>query len=140
MILLILFTQGTMIDGTKYLSEEMRQSDELMAAAEDPLFTQKFSVRYLNGALRSFVPTALKNATLVRTPTLIIQRDADNLVVPAGARRLLEGLAAKDKSLKSFQDADHNFYDALDSRLTSKHSPAKKAQVIAAVSEWIRAH
>ncbi len=42
--------------------------------------------------------------------------------------------------LKTFPGADHNFYDALGSRVTSKHNPSKRAQVTATVSEWITAH
>jgi esterase/lipase len=97
-------------------------------------------VRYLNGALRSFLRTALKNAALVQTPTLIIQGDADNIVVPEGARKLLEGLATKNKDFKSFQDADHNFYDVLDSRTISNYDSAKRAQVVDTVNKWIRAN
>jgi alpha-beta hydrolase superfamily lysophospholipase len=140
MIFLILFAQGTMIDGTKYLTEKMRQSDELKVSMEDPLCTQKFSVRYLNGALRSFLRTALKNAALVQTPTLIIQGDADNIVVPEGARKLLEGLATKNKDFKTFPDADHNFYDVLDSRTISNYDSAKRAQVVDTVNKWIWSH
>ena len=139
MVFLILFSQKTMIDSKAYMSERVKESDEWNVVSEDPLATQRFSVRFLKGVL-SFRRTALKNAPLVRKPTLIIQGDGDDIVKPAGAVTLLEALGAKDKSLKKFPDADHNFYDALSSRLVSKHDPTQRAEVAATVIEWIRAH
>ena len=139
MIFLILFSQKTMIDSTAYMSDRIKESDEWKVGSEDPLATQRFSVRFLKGVL-SIRRTGLKNAPIVMKPTLIIQGDADNIVDPAGAGTLLKALGAKDKSLKKFPDADHNFYDALSSRPVSKRDPSQRAEVAATVIEWIKAH
>lgn len=139
MVFLILFSQKTMIDSTAYMSDKIKESDEWKVGSEDPLATQRFSVRFLKGVL-SFRRTALKNAPLVRKPTLIIQGEADNIVEPTGAGTLLEALGAKDKSLKKFPDADHNFYDMLSSRLVPNNNSSQQAEVACTVIEWIRAH
>jgi alpha-beta hydrolase superfamily lysophospholipase len=139
MIFLMLFSQKTMVNSTDYMSEKIKESDEFKMALEDPLATQKFSVRFLKGVL-SFRKTAIKNAPLVQKPTLVVQGDVDNIVEPTGARKLMEALGAKDKSLKTFPDADHNFYDAMNSRTSSTHDPSKRVQVINSISEWMRNH
>ncbi len=80
----------------------------------------------------------------VTTPTLIVQGGADVLALPIGAQKLLGGLAAKDKTLKTLADADHFFYHTIFPKSFSKSSfqddKGKRQQVIATVSDWIRAH
>jgi esterase/lipase len=84
---------------------------------------------------------ALQNASQTEKPTLIILGEKDDLYICNGAKQLLESLATKDKSIQTFTDADHLFYDAfLLGKTTAKHDPAKRKQVTSAVKDWLKTH
>jgi len=138
-VLNLVFAPNTIIDAVKYQPKEQRESEEIKASLEDPLLTLNYSARFLYG-LSSFLRAALKDAKAVQDPILILQGDADNLVSPNGAQTLLEALRAKDKTLKIFPGANHNFYDSLPPSSNSKYDPAKRELVISAVNDWLEAH
>ena len=104
---------------------------------QDPLSTTKFSCRWLVGT-KTLRDKALQNVSQIKKPTLIIQGEADNLDFPSGAKRLFENIAAEDKSLRTFPDADHWFYDALFPKVTAKHDPKKREQVFSIVNDWLK--
>jgi len=66
---------------------------------------------------------------------LIIQGEADIHVLPEGAKKLLDRLAAEDKTLKIFPDADHRFYHLLFPKSDFQDDAAKRKQVTDAVSD-----
>jgi len=135
----LVFSPNTIIDAVKYQSREQRESEEIMASAEDPLQTLNYSARFLYG-LSPFIRAALANAKTVQDPTLILQGDADNLVLPSGAQTLLDALATKDKTLRIFPGCNHGFYDSLPPRSNSKYDPAKRESVVSTVNDWLEAH
>ena len=140
MMLLRLFSPGTIVDSLKYRSEEQKQSDETTSVQEDPLSAHsKYSVRVMFGFYRAF-RGGLPNARRIRTPTLILMGDADGLVAPESAAKLLEALLSRDKTLKMFPGADHHFYDTLPPRLHSKYDESTKRQVYEAIAGWLRTH
>lgn len=139
-MLLRIFSPGRLIDSTKYRSEAARQSDDAASVQEDPLSAHsKYSARFLFGASRLMRRT-LTNARMVQTPTLILQGDADALLEPAGAARLLETLSAPDKTLKTFPGADHHFYDSLPPRANSKYDDATRKRVYDSIADWLKIH
>lgn len=83
---------------------------------------------------------AMQNASKIRKPTMLIQGEADDLDLPSGAKRLFENLAAEDKSLRTFADANHWFYDAISPQLTAKFSPEKRETVFSAIKDWLKTH
>lgn len=107
---------------------------------EDPLSSKmKLSARFAI-SVPSFIRSILKNASQVMVPTLILQGDVDNTVVPDGASRLLDTLASNDKSLKMFKDSDHSFYDSLPPRMNSKYDDLIRKQVYDTVADWLKVH
>ena len=66
---------------------------------------------------------------------MIIQGEADIHVLPEGAEKLLDRLAAEDKTLKTFPDADHRFYPLIFPKSEFQDDPAKRKQVTDAVSD-----
>ncbi len=138
--LLLAFSPGTLIDTVKYQPEGARDSEEVKAVSEDPLSSHgRFSVRYLVGVSR-FMRTTLENAGRVQAPTLILQGGVENVVSPEGAPRLLTTLAASDKSLRTFPDANHGFYDSLPPRTRSEYDDAQRKPVYDTIVEWLKAH
>lgn len=81
---------------------------------------------------------ALQNAAKIKKPTLIIQGEADNLDLPSGAKRLFESLAAEDKSLQTFPDADHWFYHAIFLQVTAKYRFEKREQLFSTIRDWLK--
>jgi esterase/lipase len=83
----------------------------------------------------------MQNASQIEEPALIILGEKDDLYIRNGAKQLLESLATKDKSIQTFPDADHLFYDVfLFGKTTAKHDPAKRKQVTSAVEDWLTIH
>jgi len=139
-LFLLLFTPKTMYEPYKILPPDQRESEEAKITLQDPLSTTRLSIRWLNGAGRILQYKALQNASRIKKPTLIIQGEQDKTVLPSGAKRLLESLAAKDKSLQTFPDADHYFYHALFLKATEKHDQAKRRLVTSVVRDWLKDH
>ena len=105
---------------------------------QDSLSTTRFSWRCLGGTRILRDQEALQNASQIKKPTLIIQGEADDLDLPSGAKRLFESLAAEDKSLRTFPDADHWFYHAIFPKVTAKYGPEKREQVFSTVKDWLK--
>ena len=134
----LIFSPSTIIDAGKYQPKEFRQSEERQRIAEDSLTTLNYSARYLYGA-SGFIKSGLKHATLVKAPTLILQGDADSTVDPVGAQQLLDALASKDKTLRTFTGADHGFYDSIPPRPNSKYDDSTRKQVYDSITGWLKA-
>ena len=64
----------------------------------------------------------------------------DDLDLTIGARKLFENLAAKDKSLRTFPDADHWFYHAMFPQVTAKYGQEKREQVFSTMKDWLKRH
>ena len=135
----LIFSPGTIIDAGKYQPKEFRESDERERIAEDSLTTLNYSARYLYG-VSGFIRSALKHAKLVQGPALILQGDVDNTVDPIGAQQLLDMLASKDKTLRTFKGADHGFYDSIPPRQNSKRYDSTRKQVYVTLTDWLRVH
>jgi alpha-beta hydrolase superfamily lysophospholipase len=108
---------------------------------KDPLSTWQLSFSYLAHVKKTLVDPALTHAAHIATPTLVLQGDADRSALPHGARRLHDCLRATDKTLHTVPDADHTFYDiftAVPSR--ANPDPARRAQVFAVITDWLKAH
>ncbi len=120
--------------------EAVRDSADVKFYQQNPLDAPAVSMRFAMPASRTIESKALEYGSRTSTPTLIIQGGTDNLTLPSGAQKLLETIPAKDKSLRSFTDADHYFYHLFFPRSAFRDDPAKQKQVISAVSDWINAH
>ncbi len=120
--------------------QAFRQSEEFKIVIQDPLCTAVFGVGWLLSLQTKLANRILKNATRTTVPTLIIQGGADIIALPAGARKVMDSLATKDKTLKTFDDADHWFYHAIIPRPSGTHSDQRRAEVSSVVLDWIRRH
>lgn len=134
---ILLFAPKTMVDMCEAWPQSLRESEEGKIWRQDSLSTTKVSWRWLSGT-KTLRDKALQNASQIEKPTLIIQGEADNLAFPSGAKRLLENLAAEDKSLRTFPDADHWFYHAIFPKVTAKYDPEKREQVFSTVNDWLK--
>jgi alpha-beta hydrolase superfamily lysophospholipase len=120
--------------------QSLKESEEGQLWHQDPLCTQKFSWRWLSGSMILREKEALQNASKIKKPTLLIQGEADDLDLPIGAKRLFENLMAKDKSLRTFPDADHWFYHAISPQATAKYDQEKREQVFSTIKDWLKTH
>jgi len=136
----LLFAPKRMYEPYKTLPQDQRESEETKIALQDPLGTTRFSMRWLSGSGRTLQYKALQNASRIEKPTLIIQGEEDKIALPTGAKRLFDSLAAEDKSIQTFPDADHYFYHALFLKATKKHDPAKRKSVTSVVRDWLKTH
>lgn len=137
---MLIFAPKTFYDSYKNWSYDFKESEEGKIILQDPLYTTKRSWRWLGGVKR-MSDKALQNASQTEKPTLIILGEKDDLYIRNGAKQLLESLATKDKSIQTFTDADHLFYDAfLLGKTTAKHDAAKRKQVTSAVKDWLKTH
>jgi len=108
---------------------------------EDPLETPQLTVNYLSNMKSRVLRDVLKNASLIQTPTLILQGEADATILPSGAKQLYAKLNAKDKKLELFPDAGHWLYDVLcPVSPRAKCNPEKREQFIFIIKDWLRNH
>jgi alpha-beta hydrolase superfamily lysophospholipase len=135
------FSPGKQLDFASLWIKEVRRSGELRSQTEDPLVAKGLSVRFLNG-VRSVVglKNSAQNARKIEEATLVLQGDADNVNVPDGARKLMEDLATKDKTLKTFPAADHFFYQTIATKPSARYDRAKQVKVTGAIADWLEAH
>jgi len=139
--LMRLFAPKTFYDSYKNWSQDFKESEEGKIILQDQLYTTKRSWRWLGGVKKTLSDKALQNASQTEKPTLIILGEKDDISIRNGAKQLLENLATKDKSIQTFTDADHLFYDAfLLGKTTAKHDPAKRKQVTTVVKNWLVTH
>jgi len=137
---MLLFAPKTLYDSYKNWPSDYRESEEGKIILQDPLYTTKRSWRWLGGVKR-MSDKALQNASQTEKPTLILVGEKDELYIRDGAKQLLESLATKDKSIQTFPDADHMFYDAfLLGKTTAKHDRTKREQVFSVVKDWLNTH
>ena len=136
-----LFAPKSFYDSYKNWSHDFKESEEGKIIRQDPLYTTKRSWRWLGGVKRTLSDKALQNASQTEKPTLIILGEKDDVSIRNGANQLFESLATKDKTIQTFPDADHLFYDAfLFGKTTAKHDPAKRKQVTSVVKDWMNTH
>jgi len=136
-----LFVPRRMFDpfGSSYV--EGRDTEVITTMLQDPLGTSKLSFGYLANIRKTLMDGALKNASHIEKPTLILQGDADISALPDGARRLCESLRTKDKSIQTFPDADHHFYDIFSPvPPRPKYDSAKKEHLFSVIMNWLKAH
>jgi len=137
---MLLFAPRMLYDSYKNWPQDMKESEEGRIILQDPLYTTKRSWRWLGGVKR-MSDKALQNASQIEKPTLILVGEKDELYIRDGAKQLLESVATKDKSIQTFPDADHLFYDVfLLGRTTSKHAPAKRKHLNSVIKDWLNAH
>jgi len=137
---MLFFAPKTLYDSYKNWPQDLKESEEGKIILQDPLYTTKRSWRWLSG-VKSMSDKALQNASQIEKPTLILVGEKDELYIRDGAKQLLESLAAKDKSIQTFPDADHLFYDAfLLGKTTAKHDPAKRKHLTSIIKDWLNAH
>ena len=137
---LLLFRPRTMYGFVEKWPRAFRESEEHGLLTGDPLCTKEFSVRWLVSVQRKLANKALEYASRIEEPTLVVQGEQDIIALPNGAKKLMERLASKDKSLRTFPDADHWFYHALIPEKTAKYSPEQRREVSAVVKDWLEAH
>ena len=127
-------------DSYENWSHDFKESEEGKILLQDPLFTAKRSWRWLGSVKTTLSDKALQNASQIETPTLILLGEKDDKDIRNGSKQLLKSLKTKDKTIQTFPDADHFFYDALFFKTTSKHDPAKRKRVTTMVKDWLSAH
>lgn len=130
-----------MYDPYKSSFVEDKQPEDIKINLQDPLAAPKLSFRYLANIKRTLVDKALENASQIQKPTLVLQGEADTQALPYGAQRLYEHLGTTDKSIQTFPDADHWFYDAFSPATPrAKFVPAKRDDLISIIKNWLRIH
>ncbi len=107
---------------------------------DDPLCPKDYSVSWLFGVTRTLTGKMLQYGSRIEKPALVIYGEMDDEALPAGVKRLFEKLATKDKTLRSFADADHYLYDTAFIKMTPSYDPAKAGEVAGVVREWLKAH
>jgi acylglycerol lipase len=123
------------------LNAANRDPEEIKIMIEDPLETWQLTANYLSNVKKVLLKNVLKNASLIQAPTLILQGQADTVILPTGANLLFEKLNVEDKKLEVFSDAGHWFYDALSPALPrEKFETAKREQFVKILNEWLRRH
>jgi len=136
-----LFAPRRMLDVLKSSYVEDRDPEVIKLQLQDPLGTWKLSFRYLANMRKTLMDKALENASHIQKPTLILQGEADVSALPHGAKRLYESLKTEDKSIKTFSDADHYFYDIFSAvPLHAKYDPAKIEHLFSIVKDWLKTH
>ena len=136
----LMFAPKTFLRSDSMVPESLKNSDEIKFFNENPLDTPGMSARLAIRGLAPLLNKTLENAARVTTPTLVLQSEADTYALPIGAKKLLSALASKDKTLKTFTDADHFFYHTIYPESSFQDDPEKRRQVTTIVSDWIRAH
>jgi len=134
----VAFTPAKQFEMRALLTEEIKKSDETELLFGDPLIPKRLSARYLSGT-RPLFTKALGNASRVGEPTLILQGDRDIWVQPIGAKELFEALTVKDKSLRTLQGADHDFFKMFLPELASGNNQANREEVMSIVNDWLKA-
>ncbi len=136
-----LFAPRGMYDTTKSSFAEGVDPWDIETAIQDPLEASKLSYRYLANIKKTLMDRALENASRIQKPTLILQGETDVLALPHGAKRLYDSLRAKDKSIQTFPDADHRFYDTFSPAMPrAKYDPAKREHLFSIIKDWLRTH
>ncbi len=107
---------------------------------EDPLCPKDYSVSWLFGVSRKLTGKMLQHGSRVALPALVLYGEMDDEALPEGVRRLFERLATKDKTIRSFPDADHYLYDTAFIKMTPSYDAAKAEQVVGTVNEWLKTH
>ncbi len=120
--------------------QAFKDSDEYKLITQDPLCSAAFGVGWLLSLQTRLANKMLANAARVFKPTLVIQGGRDIIALPRGASTILERLAAKDKVLRTFDDADHWFYQTILPRATDRYSAEKRSEVSEVVTEYLRTH
>jgi len=132
---MLLFAPKTLYDSCKNWSYDFKESEEGKIIPQDPLYTTKRSWRWLAGVKR-MSGKALQNASQTKKPTLILVGEKDEPYIHDGAKQLLESLATKDKSIQTFPDADHLFYDVfLFGKTTAKYDPVKRKHLTSVIKD-----
>jgi len=136
-----LFAPRRMYDPYKSSFVEGRDPEDIKIALQDPLEAKKLSYGYLANIKKTLVDRALENASHIQKPTLILQGEADVTALPHGAKRLYESLRTKDKSIQTFPDATHWFYDTFSPALPrAKYDPTKREHLFSIVKDWLKTH
>jgi len=136
-----LFAPRMMYDLMNSSFEKGRDPEDIKIILEDPLGTTKFSIRYSANSKKLLMDKALENASHIQKPTLILQGEVDDAALPHGAKLLYESLGTKDKSLQTFPDASHWFYDAfLPAMPRAKYDPSKREHLFSIMKDWLRTH
>ena len=134
-----LFAPRGMLDSRKSSYSEGKDPEVLKLQLQDKLLAWELSHRYLANMRRILMDRAFENASHIQKPTLILQGEADVTALPEGAKRLYESLKAEDKSIQTFPEADHKFYDLFSSiPLRAKHDPAKIAHLFSVLRVWLK--
>lgn len=136
-----LFAPRRMYDPYSSSFVEDRDPEDIKIALQDPLEAKKFSFRYSANIKKTLVDKALENALYIQKPTLILQGEADVAALPHGAERLYKSLRTKDKSIQTFPDATHWFYDTFSPAMPRvKYDSAKREHLFSIVKDWLRTH
>jgi hypothetical protein len=83
----MLFSPKKKLYGDRTMPESFRKSQEYKLINENPLNAHGESARYIIRGVGSLQNGVLKNASRTRTPTLIIQGEADIHVLPGGRQK-----------------------------------------------------
>ena len=137
---LLLFRPRTLYDFVDKWPRAFRESEEYRLLTADPLCTKEFGVRWLVSVQRTLANKALECASRIEEPTLVIQGEQDIIALPSGARKLMERVTARDKSLRTLPDADHWFYHAIIPNIGSKYALEQRRQVSDTIRSWLEAH
>ncbi len=120
--------------------EAFKKSEEFRLISGDELCTTKFGVGWLLSLQTSLANKMLQNSAGLTKPALVLQGDIDIIALPSGARKLIERMTTKDKSLREFKGADHWFYHSIIPKPSAKYDMARKMEVSSVIIDWLSGH
>jgi len=117
-----------------------RDGEKYRAVRDDSLCPKDYSVSWMYNVSTKLTGKMLQNASQVRMPSLVIHGAQDDVALPEGVREFYNRLAAGDKELRTFPDADHHLYDTVFVKPTAKFDAVKGEAMAAEINGWLEKH
>ena len=117
--------------------QAFKESEEYRLLTQDELCTKVFGVGWLVNVQTKLVNKMLGNASKIHKPTLVLQGNVDIIACPEGATQVMNRLKTEDKTLKTFEGADHWFFHALIPTASNRYSDEQRMTVSKVVSDWL---
>jgi len=118
-------------------SEELRQSESMKYFLADERCVKEFSFRYVMALAKISGRNALRFASKIKIPFLILQGDKDELVDPKGTQELYDKVASSDKEIMILEGSDHSLYGGFSFTTISKYSEAHRKKVFDCIYQWL---
>ncbi len=135
-----LLSPHSMYDLLGIWPKAFKDSEEYKLITQDPLCTPVFGVGWLLSLQTKLANKILANSSKIAIPTLVIQGGQDIIALPVGAKKVMENLAARDKTMRNFDGADHWFYHTIIPKASNRYTDQQRSEVTSVVVDWLRKH